>query len=506
MIFVLFCVIIIVVLLLTKGLNLMLENLKPQKVFRYFEEISAIPHGSGNVEAIGDYCMKFAENHKLKAVKEPCGNVIIYADGTAGHENSEPVILQGHLDMVCEKSNDCIKDMEKDAITLCTDGEWVWADGTTLGGDDGIAIAYVLAILDSDDIPHPPLEILLTVDEETGMTGAENLDGSNFKGKKLINIDSEEEGFITVSCAGGVRCGCEYEMEFTDTEEGMCAVEIEVDKLLGGHSGVEINKRRLNGHKVLAEVLNYAYKQAEFFICDIKGGNKTNVIPKSACAVVVTKAENKEKLINSASEYFREIFWNENGSFEAEAELCACESYEAVPAKHMTAASTRKTIFALLNSPDGVVTVMKNDPDMVKSSLNMGELYIDNNSVKMGYLIRSNSLSGKKAIMEKLRSFTEYLGGKAVFDSDYPSWEYREDSPLRDIMVEAFKEMYGREPVITSIHAGLECGLLSEKITDGDMVSIGPDLENVHTPDERMNVASVERTWNYLLSVLKKLK
>lgn len=484
----------------------MLENLNPKKVFRYFEEISAIPHGSGNVGAIADYCMKFAEGHNLKAVREDCDNVIIYADGTAGYENSEPVILQGHLDMVCEKSTDCDKDMEKEGIDLCTDGEWVWAKGTTLGGDDGIAIAYILALLDSDDIPHPPIEVLLTVDEETGMTGAECLDGSHFKGKKLINIDSEEEGFITVSCAGGVRALCQYPLEFKATESDMCAMEISVDKLLGGHSGVEIGKRRSNGHRVLASVLDNTFSQAEFFLCDLKGGNKTNVIPKAASAVVVTKKENKEKLMKAASEYFADVFYNEYGGFEPDAELVVCDHEGKMPAECMTADCTRKIIFALLNSPDGVVTVMKNDPDMVKTSLNMGELYIDNNLLKMGYLIRSNSLSGKKAVVQKLRSFTEYLGGSAIFDSDYPSWEYRENSPLRDTMVSVFKEMYGREPIITSIHAGLECGLLSEKIRDADMVSIGPDLEKVHTPDERMNVASVERTWNYLLSVLKKLK
>lgn len=483
----------------------MLENLNPQKVFRYFEEISAIPHGSGNIEAIGGYCMKFAESHGLKAVKEDCGSVIIYADGTGGYENCRPVILQGHLDMVCEKRAGCPKNMETEAIDLRTDGEWIWAEDTTLGGDDGIAIAYILALLDSPEIPHPPIEALLTSDEETGMTGAEELDGSLLSGRTLINIDSEEEGFLTVSCAGGVRCGCEYPLEFTDTEEGMCAIDIEVDKLLGGHSGVEIHKRRSNGHKVLGDVLGYVYKRAPFFICDIKGGTKTNVIPKSALAVIVTKAENKDAVIEAASEYFREIFHTVYGSFEPEAALTACESYEPVPKRRMTAASTAKTVFALANSPDGVVTVMKDNPDVVLSSLNMGELCIENDVLKAGYLIRSNSQGGKTEIVEKLTSFTEYLGGRVVTDSDYPSWEYRESSPLRDLMTGIFERIYGRKPVITAIHAGLECGLLGQKLPGADMVSIGPDIENVHTPDERMNVASVQRTWDYLLAVLKEI-
>ncbi len=482
----------------------MLENLNPSKVFRYFEEISAIPHGSGNIEAIGDYCMKFAESHGLKAVKENCGSVIIYAEGTGGYENCKPVILQGHLDMVCEKRADCQKDMEKEAIDLRTDGQWVWAEGTTLGGDDGIAVAYILALLDSPEIPHPPIEALLTSDEETGMTGAEELDPSLLSGRTLINIDSEEEGYLTVSCAGGIRAYCEYELELTETKD-MCAIDIEIDKLTGGHSGVDIDKHRLSAHKVLADVLDYVYKKAEFFICGIKGGDKTNVIPKNALAVIVTDKKNKDTVINTASEYFRDLFHSEYGGLEPSAELCVCESYEAVPEKCMTAEATRKAIFILRNSPDGIMAVMSNDTRMVKSSLNMGELYTEGGIMKMGYLIRSNSKNGKNMVMEKLDSFTGFLGGKTVFDAEYPSWEYRENSPLRDLMCEVFVEMYGRLPVIASIHAGLECGLLGQKLPGADMVSIGPDLENVHTPDERMNVASVERTWDYLLAVLKAL-
>lgn len=480
----------------------MLENLKPEKVFRYFEEISAIPHGSGNVGAIADYCVKFAESRGLEAIRDEHDNVIIYADGTEGYENSEPVILQGHLDMVCEKRDSCPKNMETDPITLNTDGEWVWAEDTTLGGDDGIAIAYILAILDSDDIPHPPIEALLTCDEETGMYGAEGLDGALFEGKRLINIDSEEEGFITVSCAGGVRVACEYPLEFTEVAGGFTAVGVSISGFTGGHSGVDINKNRLNAHITLASILNSVSSEVEIFISDIKGGSKTNVIPNSASAIIITEVENRYTAVDAINKAIE--LWNgEYSAFEPDAKITVF--YPDIPKKCLTRACTDKIIFALLQSPNGICSVMKNDPEMVKTSLNMGELTFGNNSLELGYLIRSNSLSGKKLIVEKLCSFIAFLGGNATLDSEYPSWEYREDSPLRDIMVEAFKEMYGKEPVITSIHAGLECGLLSEKIENADMVSIGPDLENVHTPDERMNVASVERTFNYLLSVLKKL-
>lgn len=481
----------------------MLENLNPKKVFGFFEEISAIPHGSGNIKKIADYCMNFAESRGLKAVREACDNVIIYKDGTSGYENSETVILQGHLDMVCEKESGIDKDMTKEGLELYVDGDWLRAKGTTLGGDDGIAIAYLLAILDSDDIPHPPLEVLLTADEETGMTGAEELNGSLLKGKKLINIDSEEEGFITVSCAGGVRAGVTYSLEYMDVENEMSALEINVSGLLGGHSGVEIHKRRLNGYIVLGSALSYISKKSEIFIYGLKGGDKTNVIPKSAKAFIVTKTENLSAVTSALKEY-EELMKAEYNAFESGLKITADKT--ALPEGCFSRKSTDTIIFVLENSPNGVINAMKNEPDMVISSLNMGELSITNNSLKIGYLIRSNSLSGKKLVSDKLRSFTEFLSGDIVFDSDYPSWEYRENSPLRDIMAKVFEEIYGKKPIITSIHAGLECALLSDKIPDADMVSIGPDMENVHTPDERLNIPSVERTWNYLLSVLKALK
>lgn len=480
----------------------MLENLKPEKVFRYFEEISAIPRGSGNVTEIADYCMRFAASKGLKAVKEDCGNVIIYAEGTKGYESSPAVILQGHLDMVCEKASGCKKDMEKEGLDLRTDGENVWAEGTTLGGDDGIAIAYMLALLDSDDIPHPPIEALLTVDEETGMTGAELLDGSLLKGKRLINIDSEEEGFITVSCAGGVRAGCKIPAEFIKTGENMLAFVASIDGFTGGHSGVDIDKNRLSAHKIMGSLLSFIGSRIEIFAADLHGGTKTNVIPKSAAAVLVTGAENRQALIVAFNEY-ADLFRGEFSSHEPNARFEIKEA--TVPEKHADRASTDKIIFALENAPDGICAVMKNAPQTVKTSLNMGEMSFAD-SLKLGFLIRSNSLAGKKLIMEKLSSFIRHLSGEIEFDSDYPSWEYRENSPLRDTATEVYSRMYGKNPIITSIHAGLECGLLSKKIQGADMVSIGPDLENVHTPDEKMNVASVKRTWEYLLEILKTLR
>lgn len=478
----------------------MLENLNPQKVFHYFEEISAIPHGSGNIEAIGDYCMRFAESRGLKAVKENCGSVIIYADGTGGFENSKPVILQGHLDMVCEKRSDCPKNMETEAIDLRTDGEWVWAEGTTLGGDDGIAVAYILALLDSPEIPHPPIEALLTSDEETGMTGAEELDGSLLKGRTLINIDSEEEGYLTVSCAGGVRGELCLTLKRALAPEDICGFKVSVENLLGGHSGVDINENRANAHKILGAVLDMICSEEPIFISGISGGEKTNVIPKNASALIAIAAD-KAQIVTEIVDSYRKLFESEYGSHEPYADISAvpCEA----PFDVLTDESSERLIFTLVHAPDGIQAMI--DKEMVKTSLNMGELSFEETKLRLGYLIRSNSEGGKRLTMNKLVSFGRLVGGTVAFDSEYPSWEYRENSPLRDLMTEVFEEMYGRKPVVTAIHAGLECGLLGRKLPGADMVSMGPDLENVHTPDERMNVASVARTWEYLLRVLEKL-
>lgn len=478
----------------------MLGNLNPQKVFHYFEEISAIPHGSGNIEAIGDYCMKFAEAHGLRAVKENCGSVIIYMNGTGGYESCKPVILQGHLDMVCEKRADCNKNMETDPIDLRTDGEWVWAQGTTLGGDDGIAIAYILALLDSPEIPHPPIEALLTSDEETGMTGAEELNGSLLSGRTLINIDSEEEGFLTVSCAGGVRGELALTLNRTPAPEDVSGFKVNVQNLLGGHSGVDINKNRSNAHRILGGVLDMISAEQTVFVSDIKGGEKTNVIPKNASAYIAVERGGEQKAEETVERY-RKLFESEYGSHEPNAtiSITACEP----PSDLLTDESSEKLIYTLLHAPDGIQAMI--DEKMVKTSLNMGELDFDETGLRLGYLIRSNSEGGKHLTMNKLRSFGRLVGGEVSFDSEYPSWEYRESSPLRDLMTEVFVDVYGYFPTVTAIHAGLECGLLGKKLPGADMVSMGPDLENVHTPDERMNVASVERTWDYLLAVLKAL-
>ena len=480
-----------------------IAEFEPKKVFKFFEEISKIPRGSGNTSKIATYCLDFAKSHGFKAVKDNAGNVVIYADATKGYENSETVILQGHLDMVCEKTADCNIDMDNEPIRLCTDGEYIWADGTSLGADDGIAIAYMLALLDSPEIPRPPIEVLLTNDEEVGLVGASAFDASILKGKKLINIDSEEEGVITVSCAGGVRAFCELPLDFVKSDSSMTAYKLEIKGLLGGHSGIDINKHRVNANIILARLLNHISKVTEIYVSELDGGKKTNVIAKYAGCVICFDKENIETVKNAVEQFSyiitKEIFYTEPNVKVA---ITPCE----MPLYHANIESTRRLIFTVMQIPDGIQGMNPDIPEMVQTSLNLGELTLDDNTLKMGFLIRSNDAEGKQRTSEKLVSFVEYLGGSIELKHDYPAWEYRPYSALRDIMVSAYEEVYFDKPQISALHAGLECGVIGAKLSNIDMTSIGPQLLDVHTPYERMSISSAERCWRFLLKALEKCK
>lgn len=479
-----------------------ISKLKPEKVFEFFRQISEIPHGSGNTGQIAQYCLDFAAERNLKAVKDDGGNVIIYGEATEGYENSEPIIIQGHMDMVCEKTADCTKDMSKDGLTLCTDGEYLWAEGTTLGGDDGIALAYIFALLDSDDIPHPPIEAVITRDEETGMYGAEDFCAELVRGKKILNIDSEEEGILTVSCAGGITGHCEFPLEQPENKAEF-SYEITVSHLTGGHSGVDIGKGRANAFKVLTEILQLISSELSFCISDISGGGKMNVIPQMASAIIGTDIECSEKLEQIISSY-KFGFAEKYADTEPTAEFTVSVQNDNL--KFYDEIATKKIMSILDKAPNGVQAMSKSMPDMVQTSLNMGVFNIEKEKLSIDFLIRSNLADEKASVMDKVSSFAEEFNGVATFDGDYPAWEYREESPLRELMSDIFRDMYGKEPVISAIHAGLECGIFSKKIQNADIISFGPDIENIHTPSERLNIASAERTWEYLKEILKRSK
>lgn len=481
-----------------------LNELTPSEVFSYFEKICSIPHGSGNTGMIADYCLEFAKAHGLKARKDEADNVVIFKAGSSGYEDCEPVILQGHLDMVCEKELDCDIDMSVQSIKVCTDGKTVWADGTTLGADDGIAVAFILAVLASDTIAHPPIQAVLTSDEEIGMLGARDLDTSDLTAKRLINIDSETEGILYVSCAGGVRAECDVPVEYEDAAgNGQICFEVKISGLAGGHSGVEIHKQHTNAIRLLASLLSHASGAADFRLVSLSGGGKENAIPKEAKAVVSVRSCDattfEQSIKDSAAVWMQEISASEpNAKIEVEKTDIATD-------KVLDSKSTANVIYALQLSPDGVYKMSQEIKGMVQTSLNLGTAYLDADRLVYKYLIRSNTAAGKKLLLERVTAFVKHLSGKVVTMSDYPAWEYKSDSQLRKICVESFANVYGHEPEVTSIHAGLECGILAGKMPGVDMISFGPTLENVHTPDECMDAASVERTWEYLLAILKRM-
>ena len=476
-----------------------LDGLEPRQVFRFFEELCAIPHGSGNTGAISDWCAAFARERGLEHYQDRAGNVIIIREAAPGYETAAPVILQGHLDMVCEKDPDCPKDMEKEGLDLMVENGCIRARGTTLGGDDGIAVAMALAILDDAGLPHPRLEAVFTTGEEIGMLGAEELDVSPLQGRRLLNLDSEEEGVFTVSCAGGSVAACELPVARTPC--GGTVMEAAVRGLVGGHSGTEIHKGRANACVVLGRVLQAMGRETELRLVTANGGGKDNAIAVEASARIVVSDEAAARRAAEAlaADLAREYAAADPG---LRVEVAACAAQETP----MDKASTDKVLCMLTCLPDGIQTMSMDIPGLVQTSLNLGLLATDQKVLTATFCVRSSLGSQKEMLHRRLRSLMEQLGGTVSISGDYPAWEYRRESPLRDLMAEIYQEQYGREPEIASIHAGVECGILAGKLPGLDCVSIGPDLLEIHTPRERMSIASVQRVWQFVLEVLKRSK
>lgn len=471
-----------------------------KEVFRFFQEICAIPHGSGNVEAISDYLVDFAKKRNLEYVQDDVKNVIIIKGATPGYEAEEPLILQGHMDMVAVKKPGCTKDMKTEGLDLGTDGDWLYAEGTSLGGDDGIAVAYMLAILDSDAIAHPRIEALITVDEETGMDGARAIDLSVCKGKRMLNLDSEEEGIFLTSCAGGARLhGClpvEYE-QMTGYR-----YRISVEGLLGGHSGGEIHKERGNSNCLAGRIVFALQKAADVRLISVEGGLADNAIPRCTqmeLAVRMEEAEAFENALQEASEKIKKELAVKDPGFAV-----AIQDKEEGTFKVLTKESSEKAAFLLLVLPNGVQAMSADIPGLVQTSLNLGILKLSEGCMHLDYSVRSSVGSEKEALLDKLKAILDSQGAGYEVTGDYPAWEYKKDSVLRDKMIAVYQELYHEMPKIEAIHAGLECGILSGKIDGLDCVSIGPDMRDIHTTEERLNIPSVERVWKYIISVLSK--
>jgi len=476
-----------------------LAGLEPANVFGYFEEICSMPHGSGNTKIISDYLVKFAQEHGLRYIQDALNDVIIFVPGTCGMEDHEPVIIQGHMDMVCEKDADCPIDMDTEGLDIAHDGEYIFAHGTTLGGDDGVAVAFGMALAADKSIPHPPLEIVITVDEETGMFGAAGIDLSPLKGKMLLNIDSEDEGIFTVSCAGGARAT--IHLPVVRKAVYGPAIRLVVDGLQGGHSGVEIHKNRANANKVMGEFLKRIQEKMPLCLVSFAGGSKDNAIPRS-CEVNAVALGMEMEFINAiAAELQAEIRAN---FAEPEATVEAYNA-DALGGNALSAEDTAKLVELLCAVPNSVQAMSDKIPGLVQTSLNMGIAKLEENEMRMTSSVRSSVNQEKQDLLQALRNLAETYGGSYTQVGEYPAWEYKEDSKLRDTMVEVYRNMYGKEAEVVAIHAGLECGLLGEKLPGLDAVSIGPEMHDIHTSRERLGIASTKRTWEFVLEVLKAL-
>ena len=478
-----------------------LVNIEPKAVFHYFEEICNIPHGSGNLQKISDYLVSFARERNLEVIQDKELNVIIKAPGTAGYEDKEPVILQGHMDMVAVKDNNADIDMKTEGLRVKTDGEYVWAEGTSLGGDDGIAVAYCLALLDSKTIPHPPLEVVITTNEETGMEGAAAIDLSGLKSKKMINIDNEVEGQFITSCAGGARVYSKLPVTRDVTYTGAMVLAVRVEGLLGGHSGEMIKCGRGNANIILARTLLEACDKLNLNLISFDGGSADNAIPSSAVAQIVIGNRDLDTFKQSVSATEAAV----KGELEVKDPDLKITVSEAEGSfdKAVTAENTMKVLTMISTMPDGVQAMSSAVEGLVETSLNLGIVATKEGVITVEQSVRSSIESSKEFLIRKVRTISEMFGGEVEVGGNYPGWKFRQSSELRDHMVAVYREMYGRDPRIEAIHAGLECGLLSEKIKDLDCISIGPDMEDIHSPKERLSVKSTANVWEYLKAVLK---
>lgn len=505
-----------------------LSGLKPKRVFEIFEELTRIPRGSYNEKAVSDYIAGYGRERGLKVIQDSLYNVIIIREADAGRENEPAVILQGHIDMVNEKTPDSTHDFTKDPLDIYIDGDHIRARGTTLGGDDGIAVAYMLAILDEKDIALPRLEMVFTVSEEVGMEGAAGIDVSPLQGRQLINVDSEEEGILLAGCAGGMRAriafpltrieekGSEKAVEkAAETEDAVEAerdfyknamiYKLRITGLLGGHSGSEIDKQRINADHTLARILLQLIGQGfDIRLVSVSGGGKDNAIPFEAEAILYAAKADKAPITEKLSKIEQEIrneYRNTDGGIKL-----IFEEYRAgeeKPFAALDAACMKKTLGLILALPNGIVKMSGDIEGLVETSLNLGIVKTEKDEMILTYALRSSVDSAKKALAERVSLIAENYGAAISFHGEYPAWEYKESSALRDKMVNVFEKMYERKPEVTVIHAGLECGLLADKLPGLDAISFGPDLFDVHTVNEHLSISSAERMYEYLLEVLK---
>ncbi len=476
-----------------------LSHLKPEAVFYYFEDICRIPHGSGNVAALVDYCVAFAEANGLEWERDEAQNLVIRKSASPGYENSDVLILQGHTDMVCEKETDLEFDFTKDAIRPFVDGDWLRAEGTTLGGDNGIAVAMCLALLADNSLPHPPLEVLLTSDEETGMLGAFAFDCNRLKGHKLINLDSEYEGVLMCSCAGGANA---YSTLPVRKEKKIVqSISLEITGLASGHSGVEIHKGRANSNVLMARLLKALTDKYGVQLVELQGGQRETAIASRSRAVVGTADGAAEEVI-ACAQAIAQGFKKEYATTEPGMQILIGDAGVG-EADVVTAEDMKKLCRVLLALPDAVQAMSADMPGLVQTSVNFGVLELREEEVYFSNTARSSMTSQKMWILEKVASIVELAGGTTEISGNYPGWSYNPNSVVKDTILAAYKKLFGKDATVDAVHAGIECGLFADSIPELDCVSIGPEMADVHTPREHLSISSVQRTYELLCEVLK---
>ena len=524
-----------------------LEGLKPESVFRYFEDIAGIPHGSYNEKALSDYCVEFAKAHHFRYTQDELFNVIIFCPASEGYEDEPGVILQGHLDMVCEKEDGFDFDFEKDGLKLKTDGKDIYAEGTTLGGDDGIAIAYALALMDDETVKHPALTAVFTVSEETGMEGASGIDLSRIKARRLLNLDSEEEGVFTVGCAGGCRAECDLPLEKAEVT-GIGAL-LTVKGAYGGHSGGEIIRGGANANLILARLLHAIRENCRassegssetdaLYIVQMEGGNKDNAIPRNAAADIVVSQDAVDTVIRIFTREAKSICHEyskrdpdlefelsfQDGEVLRISEKASGEpggdsalrknegesesikkpliSGKRVTEKAWTKATMDKALLILLSIPNGLQSLTPGFGDLPETSLSLGVMRTGEDCLSLRYALRSSVGSAKQYLSDRIRLIVTAAGGEFKVGGVYPEWEIAAKSDLRDELEALFEEMYGKKPRIEAVHGGLECGIITHKLPGVDAVSLGPDMVGIHTTEEKLNIESVARVWEFILRFL----
>lgn len=480
-----------------------LENLQPEKVFYYFEEISNIPRGSGNEKAISDYMVAFAKELNLEVKQDEVNNIYIKKPATPGYENAPTVIMQGHLDMVCEKNKATQHDFEKEGIKLVIDGDFIRADGTTLGADNGVAIAYQMAVLADDTLEHPAIEALMTTAEETGMDGVASLHPEYLEGKVLLNLDTDIEGEFLVSCAGGAKAHVDLAVNYEEAKADEVLYSLTIKGLLGGHSGADIHRERANANILIGRILDGIRTEMPVYIAGFVGGSKDNVITREAEVSFYVPKADKERA--------EEIIHNMETAFKAEYEkqdpdlaVILFVSEEAKPC--VSVAQSNQMIDLLMLLPHGIMAYSMQIEGLVESSLNVGVVQLDEKALHIVLAVRSSVPSKKENMIRKIKLVSEAVGAKCTIAGDYPAWVYASHSRIRELATEVFERTYGKKPEIKAIHAGLECGFLLEKMPGVDMIAFGPNAYDIHSPEERASISSMARVYQYLLDLLKEMK